>query len=101
MHTIRLLRIKRRFHRPTGLDAPSRVYVSADLSYAGWARLNGATLGEFAAGIHRWEISQRLEPSNELEFEFQIDASPADAPSRCDVTLQIGDDSETKSIDFN
>lgn len=72
MHTIRLRRgwelledgwSRRRFHKPTGLDAGQRVWLVAD-RWPDVLTLNGNELG---AGL-RHDVTDRLAPSNELQL---------------------------------
>lgn len=74
MHTIRLRaaweivegRGVRRFNRPTGIDGGQRVWLAWDGS-ANDAWLNEERLDEYQhCGPSRFDVTQRLEPSNVL-----------------------------------
>ena len=75
---------RRRFGRPTGLDAADRVDLVIDRVDAfGCAALNGQELGEIAAGGHVWrcDITARLRPRNELVVEVELPQLAAGSPS--------------------
>ncbi|QDT69792.1 hypothetical protein MalM25_27330 [Planctomycetes bacterium MalM25] len=76
MHTIRLRaawetaegRGTRRFNRPTGLDAGTRVWIAWD-GPANDAVLNGEAIDNvFHCGPPRFDITERLRPANVLEL---------------------------------
>jgi beta-galactosidase/beta-glucuronidase len=75
---------RRRFGRPTGLDAADRVELVIDCVGAfGCVALNGQELGEIAAGGSPWrcDITARLQPRNELAIEVELPQLAADGPS--------------------
>ncbi len=75
---------RRRFGRPTGLDAADRVeLVIARVDAFGCAALNGQELGEIAAGGPPWrcDITARLQPRNELVIEVALPPRTASSVS--------------------
>ena len=92
MHVIRLrepweresldegqLRLTRRFHRPTGLDSESRVWLAVDHA-AGQAQvtLNDRGLGEIASYPARLEVTQFLLPLNLLAITLRAPSPDID-----------------------
>lgn len=80
-----LVRHARRFGRPRTIEPHERVWLLATLPEGSEAALNGVTLdggASFAA-----DITDRLQPRNEVVFLVPADAAPAD------VALEIRSDS--------
>jgi hypothetical protein len=88
------LTLKRRFHRPTGLESGDRVWLDmVSLSPSIRAELNGTPLAliEQSAGFWRAEIVDQLAGRNELTIDLE---PPCPAPlDTCEpileATLQI------------
>jgi hypothetical protein len=91
------LRLTRRFHRPTGLDEKSRVWlVVEDMEAAAEIALNEHVLGRLAgsqessqhaagtAHAVRFEITQALQPENVISIVLRPVASEQD-PQACKV----------------
>jgi hypothetical protein len=79
-----LVRLTRRFHRPTGLDGGERVWLAIDAPAApSRVVLNGVLAGQPSrSSPFRWDITDLLQPYNEL----QVDTA---GPSPGDVRLEI------------
>lgn len=86
-----VLILERHFNRPTGLSANSRVALWIESSHAGAWELNGAPLGVIGVGTQRADATPHLQLSNRLTIRLTIDRTPAPAPPRCDVRLEIFD----------
>ena len=77
------VRYRRGFNRPTGLAAHERVFLVVDrVGAPARVALNGEVLGEVrGAASARFEITQRLQPHNELTFEVTGSADTAAPPA--------------------
>lgn len=76
-------RFRRRFHRPTNLDANERVWIVFDgIGGSGHVLINGERLGQFDDGQSslEFDVTGRLSASNELVVEIEHNADVADAP---------------------
>ena len=84
-------RLQRRFQRPTGLEPTTRVELHvASLPADVTVVLNGEPLGRLAGSPGSFDISQRLEFTNQLELVLA--ALPEDSPAEAwpiDVRLTI------------
>lgn len=69
-------RFRRRFNRPTNLDADERVFVVLDgVGGTGEARLDDRRLGtvDGAQGSAAFDVTDLLKPANELVVELEFD----------------------------
>ena len=80
------VRFSRTFHRPTNLEPGSRVHlVFEGLGGAAEISLNGRKIGESANGTAaedslRIEVTERLNPHNELQVDVQYDPTESATP---------------------
>jgi beta-galactosidase/beta-glucuronidase len=75
----------RRFGCPTGLLDDDRVELVVEaVDQLAWIELNGQMLGEtrWGAGLWRLDITNQLQPANELRVTVELPADPRDRGER-------------------
>lgn len=92
------LTLLRRFNRPTGLDARSKMTLEVDLvtdQFLGKVRLNGsAELGQLRRGLQTLELPP-LDPANRVELVFDVPSGALiqfPMPPFCSLQLCISEE---------